>query len=126
MRRLLWGVGGLVIAMGLAMSSVGTAQAAPIGPAAAASQNAGSLATPVHCRRVPPLPSPLLVASRSSPLPPLLPSLLISRAIGHLGKRTPAIFGVRKPALAVPCIRPTKTTVPGIWNRRSQHQHRPV
>ena len=51
MRRLLWGVGGLVIAMGLAMSSVGTAQAAPIGPAAVASQNAGSLATPVHCRR---------------------------------------------------------------------------
>ena len=50
MRRLFWGVSGLIIATGLAMSSVGAAQAAPIGPAAAASQNAGSLATPVHCR----------------------------------------------------------------------------
>jgi hypothetical protein len=50
MRRLFWGFGGLVIAMGLAMSTVGTAQAAPISTAAAASQNAGSLATPVHCR----------------------------------------------------------------------------
>ncbi len=50
MRRLFWGIGGLVIATGLAISSVGTVQAAPIGPAAVASQNAGSLATPVHCR----------------------------------------------------------------------------
>jgi hypothetical protein len=50
MRKANWLVAGLVIAMGLAMSSVGTAQAAPIGPAAVASQNAGSLATPVHCR----------------------------------------------------------------------------
>jgi len=24
------------------------------------------------------------------------------------------------------CSRQTKTTVPGTWNRRSQHQHRPV
>jgi hypothetical protein len=31
--------------------AVGTAQAAPIGPAAVAGQNAGPLATPVHCRR---------------------------------------------------------------------------
>jgi hypothetical protein len=51
MRRSFWGVGALVIATGLAMSSVGTAQAAPINPAAVASQNAGSLVTPVHCRR---------------------------------------------------------------------------
>jgi hypothetical protein len=50
MRRLFWGISGLVIAIGLALSSVGTAQAAPISAAAAASQNAGSLATPVHCR----------------------------------------------------------------------------
>ena len=50
MRGLFRGIGGLVIATGLAMSSVGAAQAAPIGPAAVASQNAGSLATTVHCR----------------------------------------------------------------------------
>ena len=50
MRKANWLVAGLIIAMGLAMSPVGTAQAAPISPAAVASQNAGSLATPVHCR----------------------------------------------------------------------------
>lgn len=51
MRRLFWGVGALVVATGLAMSTVGTAQAAPFNPVAVASQNGGSLATPVHCRR---------------------------------------------------------------------------
>jgi hypothetical protein len=51
MRKVFWLVAGVVIAIGIAMTAVGTAQAAPIAPAAAASQAAGSLVTPVHCRR---------------------------------------------------------------------------
>lgn len=51
MRKLFWVAGGLVVAIGLSMTAVSTAQAAPISPGVAASQAAPSLATPVHCRR---------------------------------------------------------------------------
>jgi hypothetical protein len=50
MRRVYCAVAGLVIAVGLAISFMGSAEAAPIGPAAVASQSVGPLATPVHCR----------------------------------------------------------------------------
>jgi hypothetical protein len=54
------------------------------------------------------LPSPLLVAERSSSLPPRLPLVLISTAKGH-GQ--------------IACGAQMKTTAPGTWNRRSQHPH---
>jgi hypothetical protein len=51
MRTLFWVLGGLVVAVGLTVSSVGTAEAAPL-PAAATTMlyDGGSLATTVHCR----------------------------------------------------------------------------
>jgi hypothetical protein len=50
MRRACWSVAALLIAASVAMSFVGSAEAAPVGPAAVVNQSVRSLATPVHCR----------------------------------------------------------------------------
>jgi hypothetical protein len=50
MHRFYCGLGALALIVGMNVSLMSTAQAAPIGPAAAVNQSAGSLATNIHCR----------------------------------------------------------------------------
>ncbi len=50
MRKILAGLGTLAVIVCLNMSFAGTAQAAPLNPAATVNQAIGSLATNVHCR----------------------------------------------------------------------------